>query len=347
MDEFSDNSAALNDDDYESRRYENLPPVEPPSAGFIVQLFVVPALIVMVVVGVWALFGKLAAGEQDWRTLVSELRNENEHRRWRGALGLAQLLKADENRTDSEERLATNPLIARELAQMLDQQLDKNAPKDDDLKHQAFLALTLGMLDTPGEVLPVLREAMQPAEDREVRKNAIASVSLISGRMDDRGEPLSDSETVDALVAVSADEDPLLRQMAAYALGLAPSAATTQRLSVLLGDPDANTRVNAAVGLARQDSTRGLPVFESILASASQPTQHAAADNNEAARRGFEQLVALKNSLKAVGDLSGQLSQEDRDRVRALVAPIAENYREAKIRLDAEQTLRALDGAAA
>ena len=33
----------------------DLPPVEPPSAAFIVQLFVVPAMIVIAVVGVWAL----------------------------------------------------------------------------------------------------------------------------------------------------------------------------------------------------------------------------------------------------------------------------------------------------
>ena len=37
------------------------PPVEPPSAKFIVQLFVVPGLIVAVIVGAWLLFGKHTA----------------------------------------------------------------------------------------------------------------------------------------------------------------------------------------------------------------------------------------------------------------------------------------------
>ena len=36
-----------------------LPPVEPPSAGFIIQLFVVPALIVLVIVSVWFTFSWL------------------------------------------------------------------------------------------------------------------------------------------------------------------------------------------------------------------------------------------------------------------------------------------------
>ncbi|MBV8266772.1 MAG: hypothetical protein JO252_10645, partial [Planctomycetaceae bacterium] len=43
----------------------DLPPVEAPSAGFIVQLFVIPAVIVAVVIVVWLLFGKLAGGERD------------------------------------------------------------------------------------------------------------------------------------------------------------------------------------------------------------------------------------------------------------------------------------------
>ena len=51
-------------------RPEELPPVTPPSAGYIVQLFLIPALIVMAVVGVWALFGKLADSESDWQQLV-------------------------------------------------------------------------------------------------------------------------------------------------------------------------------------------------------------------------------------------------------------------------------------
>ena len=50
-----------------------LPDVQPPSAGFIVQLFVVPAVIVMVIVAVYVLFGRLASGEADWRQLVTEI----------------------------------------------------------------------------------------------------------------------------------------------------------------------------------------------------------------------------------------------------------------------------------
>lgn len=91
---------------------ESLPPVEPPSAKFIVQLFVVPGLIVAAIVGVWLLFGKLASAEQDWQALVADMKSSNEHRRGRGAMGLAQALAVDQNRKSDGPRLTTNPQVA-------------------------------------------------------------------------------------------------------------------------------------------------------------------------------------------------------------------------------------------
>src|SRR5580704_2519182 len=100
-----------------------LPPVQPPSAGFIVQLFVIPALIVLAVVGVWALFGKIASSDEDWRELVEDIRNTNQHRRWRGADGLARLLQDDQQSTNPGDRLAANPEIARALVDLFDEGL--------------------------------------------------------------------------------------------------------------------------------------------------------------------------------------------------------------------------------
>ena len=52
----------------------DLPPVEAPSASFVVQLFVIPAVVVAVVIVVWLLFGKLAGGERDAMEYVRQLR---------------------------------------------------------------------------------------------------------------------------------------------------------------------------------------------------------------------------------------------------------------------------------
>ena len=65
----------------------DLPPVEPPSAGFVVQLFVIPAVVVVVVIVVWLLFGKLAGGERDAMEYVRQLRSPTAN--WRLAFELA------------------------------------------------------------------------------------------------------------------------------------------------------------------------------------------------------------------------------------------------------------------
>ena len=243
----------------------NCLPWNPLLPGFIIQLFVVPGMIVLAVVGVWALFGKLAAGEQDWQSLVVELSNSNEHRRWRGAHGLAQILQADRQSKSTKPKLAQNQVVIAKLTELFEQELAKQAPQENDVQFQAFLARTMGLLESNERVIPVLREAMKPSHDREVRKNAVASVALIASRSDEKGSPLENKPLVDDLVDVSADSDPLMRQIAAYTLGLVSSDVGNERLIVMLDDPDENTRLNAAIALARHQSTEGLRVLEAVL----------------------------------------------------------------------------------
>lgn len=430
----------------DSPAVDDLPPVKPPSAGFIIQLFLVPGLIVLVVVGVWALFGKMASGEQDWRRLVDEIHQKNPHRRWRGAMGLAQLLQADQNQETGEHKLAENPEVAKALTDMFREELDATTHKADDIAQKAFLARALGMLDVHETVIPALQFGMKPGGDaeanKEIRKNAIASVAVIAGRAkkrDDAKDPsipgprlqqiIEFPSLLDDVETVSADGDPLIRQLGAYTLGLLPSPRSRQRLEVLLGDRDEKTRVNAAIGLARQNSTRGLPVFETVLKTAdagepqsadqlpgvkrtqqyvwiglavvalfvfavwaagttrrsqrivaavlslaaltgicygiyelvhTQPqtqtvvdepldgsdpaaTESAVARQRKAARASrFEQLVSLRNTLKAVADLSPQFTATEKTRLRSLVEPVAETYSEPSIRIDAQKTLQVL-----
>lgn len=342
-----------NDSDDESLSTDNvppssdeLPPVEPPSAAFILQLFVVPAIIVLAVVCVWALFGKIAAGEQDWRKQLAELRSGNVHRRWRGANALAQMLQMDQRRGDDGEHLAENREIAQELATLLEDGLKKGSPNDDDLKQQAFLALSLSMLDVHDLTMPVLQEASQPRYDREIRKNAIESILLVVHRARKTGRPLTDDDLVEDLIDVSRDGDPLFRQLGAYALGFFPVEPARQQLVVLLEDGDANTCLNAAVGLARHGLTSGYPVFSSVLLadadrSRGQPTssERKSPADAEASDKRFERLVALKNTLTAVDRLGVAWSPDERTELIGLLEPIAKNHAERGLRRQAEQVL--------
>jgi hypothetical protein len=89
-----------------------LPPVKPPSGRFIVQLFLIPGLIVLGLVLVFA-FGSLTLmGTSAPESYLAKLDNPNPDVRWRAAMDLAQVLK----RPESLE-LASNPDFALDIAE--------------------------------------------------------------------------------------------------------------------------------------------------------------------------------------------------------------------------------------
>jgi HEAT repeat protein len=335
--------------DFPPSQVRDFPPVEPPSAGFIVQLFLVPALIVTVVVGVYLLFGRLAAGEQDWRKQLTDIRSDNPHVRWRGALGLAQMLQADV--TADGVRLAENRDVAIELSNLLRESLDSGSPSEDDLKQQEFLARTLGTIDVPDVTLPVLVEAMQPVEDREVRKNAIASVASTAHRLQDRTQPFDESAVVGEVIAATGDHDAMIRHLATYALGLFESPLAEQRLLVLLDHGDEMTRVNAAIALARHDSLAGLPTFEEILKSSDSvltrtSSATSASELSEETKAQFEGLLKVTNTLKALHELSAQLDSPTRTRLVKLLTPLAEQTADSRLRVEAQTLIQRLEDGA-
>lgn len=326
---------------------EDLPPVQPPSAGFIFQLFVIPALIVASIIGVYTLFGKLGSGEQDWRKLVSELRNSNEHRRWRAALGLAQMLQGENGLPADERKLTNNPQVATALTELFqDVRQSKNVNSEQEIKHRAFLCTALGMLDQPETVLPPLRETMLDTNEAPaVRNAAVSSVALLIGRLQNDASSSDDSATVtddEALlsdcIALARDKEPVLRELAAFVVGLFPGKTAENQLEVMLNDSHENVQANAAVGLARQGSTAGWPVFRSVLKDT------AAGNNTAPANAGAEtgRLLAVKNSLKAVGTLSDKWTAEQRTELNELIRPIADSHPEPRIRTDALAALQEL-----
>src|SRR5690242_3389626 len=90
----------------------DLPPVEAPSAGFIVQLFVIPAVVAFVVILVWLLFGKLAGGGRGAMDYVRLIRSSpgNWRAANRAAFELASLIQND-------PKLAADPRLLGELTE--------------------------------------------------------------------------------------------------------------------------------------------------------------------------------------------------------------------------------------
>ncbi len=328
---------------------DDLPPVEPPSAGFIVQLFLVPGLIVVAVIGVWALFGKLSSSEQDWRELVKEIRSGNEHRRWRGATGLAHMLRADAEMKETGQNLAANIQIAKELTALLTELLDEPSRDEELISQQSFVTRTLGWLDSYETVLPVLGRAMQPEQELIVRADAVRSVAVISGRASERGRPFDDPQVSELLVDLSRDKEPLIRQAVAFTLGLIPGEQIDQRLRVMAEDGDRNTRVNAALAMARRAMPDGFRVYVDVLQNASESIDPETMDGStpeerlsQARQRRNMNLVILGNTLNALQDISELLSSGQREQVLRLCKPLSNEHPEPRIRIEALNAIRVL-----
>lgn len=327
------------------REMSDLPPVEPPSAGFIVQLFLVPALIVTVVIGVYLLFGKLASGEQDWRKQLTDVRHDNAHIRWRGALGLAQMLQA--NATAEGVPLSENRDVADELAQLMRDSLAHGTTSKDDYKQQEFLTRTLGLIDVPDVTMPVLLESMNPAEDRDVRKNALAAIATTASRFHERGETFDGTDVVPEVIAASEETDQMIRHLATFTLGMFDIPSARDRLEVLLEHGDELTRANAAIALARGGSLKGLPVFEGVLQHAGEtltdssppPSADDAATFNA---EKFEGSILLTNTLKALTQLYDELDAAQKEKLTSLLTPIAEEHDDALVRVEAKTLLQQL-----
>src|SRR3954470_17818452 len=119
----------------------DLPPVEAPSAGFIVQLFVIPAVVVAGVIVVWVLFGKLAGGERDATEYVRSLRSPSAN--WRAAYELASLIRND-------PKLSNDPKLLGELTDLLEHDLES----DQSPELTRYVVLTLGAFQTLDARLP-------------------------------------------------------------------------------------------------------------------------------------------------------------------------------------------------
>ena len=202
----------------------DLPPVEPPSAGFVVQFFVIPAAVVVVVIIVWLLFGKLAGGERDAMEYVRQLRSPTAN--WRLAFELASLIQHD-------AKIGSDPVLLGELTDLLSHELDQ---PDEDPKLTQYLALDAGGVpDSRGQdeeragvdpLVPLARalstkyqhrSGSRPPPAWQNRRPGWTASSKIAG-------------AVKALGEAAATGEPEVRQMAVYALGFFGGNAAAELL---------------------------------------------------------------------------------------------------------------------
>lgn len=228
-----------------------LPPVEPPSARFLLQLFVVPAVIVACVVLLWFGIETLArSGEQDPAKIVANLRGANGFQQ---ANDLASMLAVPER----YPQLRTSHELAQGVAQYVDELVAKGDDAESAITMRYILVTLLGEMHVD-DGLPVLIKTATSDPERDIRRKAINAIAVLAGSLG-RLEPpqyVANDELVTALVELANDQDELIRSETAFALGvtaLAPDADSrlVDALRLLADDPYTDARFNAAAALAR------------------------------------------------------------------------------------------------
>jgi hypothetical protein len=330
---------------------EVLPPVQPPTSGFLLQLFFIPLVIVLIIVVVWMLFSWLAHMGTSPRELVKEIRGRN-NASWQRAVTLAEILDAAP--TGDSNGVRRDRPMASELSQILIDVYRSGAKDESSLKLEEFLCSALGKfevvegVDTLAEVAAAEKASGQIDELLPVRAAAINGLAeLISRLIEDQQlaqeniEALRSNKSLhERLAAItrenlessspSALQVDEIRARAAYALGLIGRPEGLDRLAVMIQDRSSNARNNAAFGLARHGDARALPGILEMLDPKNEAAllhENIGADNaslteaESALNKDWKRSQVLQNGLNTAKLLIGRNQGAD---LSALRKPIAD-----------------------
>ena len=301
-----------------------LPPVEPPSGRFLIQLFVVPAVIVMFVVGVWWLVTSLATrGAQDPTKVVAKLRASNQNR-WQEAYELANMLQVEKR----YPKLKSNRELATELAALLAEEIAAEATDENSVKLRMFLCSALGAFKVD-EGLDELLQAASADVDTGVQRAAVDAIAVRAQTLAAAEPPtaLYHPQLVETFVSLANQPDELIRSQTAYALGVLTQVDTadlqlTAELEKLVEDLHSDTRYNAALALARRGNLRAIGAVSEMFDR--EAIELSVKGEEATGRQIHKRNTILRNAIEAARSLAAQNPNADLSKLREALATFVE-----------------------
>lgn len=228
---------------------QNLPPGKggendpryAPESGFslFLKLFIVPALIVAVALGIFLLGTMALQHPKSAQQYLEELRSDSTSRRWQAAYELSRMM-------NQGEKIQFDDALRADLVKTF------TDAKTDDPRVREYLALVLGRLQEKSAV-PALSEAVQdPSNDVKI-------YSLWAlGNIED---PAGGAAAMGAL----SDPDLTVRRMAVGALSAMRYKPARAALEANLSDPNRALRYDSAVALARLKDGKAVPTLLEMM----------------------------------------------------------------------------------
>jgi hypothetical protein len=343
-----------------------LPPVTPPTATFILQLFLIPLLIVSIVVVVWLLFSWVAhVGRDNAADLVKGI-ERGDNASGQLAFELAGLLRSPEHKYDA---LRQDTELCRRLAAFLSRDLEHPLTGADDVRRvmrRMYLCRVIGEFHVPAglDVLLKAAELQRSPVEVQVRFSAVEAIASLAdhcGSEAFRAEPVmavllaASRQTDDSAAppARSINGEPTLyrphaelRAVAAYALGVIGGDEAQERLTRMLHDTYPNARYNAATGLARAGDPACTNVLREMLDPENELAVKDEANPNDQARK---RTTVLLNGVKATLHLAKASPKSDLSPLKASLQHLATGALEkvtidrSKVKAAATEALRLIE----
>lgn len=298
---------------------DSLPPVEPPNATFLVQLFLVPGLIVFIIVCVWLSFHWLAHLGNDPQAYVRTLRRNNEGR-WQAALNLANDLRGP-----GGEKLKSDEVLAKELGRILSDEVKSGRTDEQSQTLRLYLCRALGEFSIQTAIEPLVACA-QATADAQTARAAVEALSVLTTNLiaADRATDAPIAIT-DAALAASRSKDAALRSSAAFALGVIGGLGAAERLVELSNDPVEDVRFNSALGLARLGQDDSLEALVEMLALPDLPIVDARTVDEAAQSKRYRRALIVVNAVRGVALLVDATNQSLPSHVRARVEALQQD----------------------
>jgi hypothetical protein len=273
---------------------DELPPVEPPNAAFLVQLFLVPGIIVAIIVCVWLAFHWLAHLGSDPQAYVRTLRRDNEGR-WQAALNLANDLRGP-----GSAALKADESLAVELGRILTDEVSSGRTGEQSETLRIYLCRALGEFAIPAAAPPLVALA-RSGNDPQTARAAVEALAVLATNLAAAGRAPDDPAAItSAVVAASRSDTMQLRSAAAFTLGVVGGPEAVDRLLELAGDPAEDVRSNAAIALARQGRPEAFDALAQMLALPDVPPPANAAADDAARSSRYKRALVVVNALRGV-----------------------------------------------